>query len=176
MTRPLTDTEFSLLGKPKEWGVLPVRPMGATVRMTKDRRILIRNTAEFKKSLVMMQSEIFQRSKYQKIGIKKRFPMLPENIIESTWSGIVSRSRNSSQIFEKINDNIYVAGTYNGSGIGVGTLFGEQIAIKCIGEKSKEIEIIETRKKPNLLPPEPFLSIGAKAKLFYERLRAKSEI
>ena len=176
MTRPLTDKEFSLIGKPKEWGVLPVRHMGATIRMTKDRRILIRNTAEFKKSLVMKKSEIFQRSKYQKIGIQKRFPMLPENIIESTWSGIVSRSRNSSQIFEKINDNIYVAGTYNGSGIGVGTLFGEQIAIKCIGEKSKEIEIIESRKKPNLLPPEPFLSIGAKAKLFYERLRAKSEI
>ena len=176
MTRPLTDKEFSLIGKPREWGVLPVRPMGATIRMTKDRRILIRNTAEFKKSLAMKQSEIFQRSKYQKIGIQKRFPILPENIIESTWSGIVSRSRNSSQIFEKINDNIYVAGTYNGSGIGVGTLFGEQIAIKCVGEKSKEIEIIETRKKPNLLPPEPFLSIGAKAKLFYERLRAKSEI
>ena len=176
MTRPLTDTEFSLIGKPKEWGVLPVRPMGATVRMTKDRRILIRNTAEFKKSFVMKQSEIIQRSEYHKFGIKKRFPMLPENIIESSWSGIVSRSRNSSQIFEKINGNIYVAGTYNGSGIGVGTLFGEQIAIKAVGEKSKEIEVIESRKKPNLLPPEPFLSMGAKAKLFYERLRAKSEI
>ena len=25
---------------------LPVRPMGATIRMTKDKRILIRNTAE----------------------------------------------------------------------------------------------------------------------------------
>ena len=27
-------------------GRLPVKPMGATIRMTKDRRILIRNTAE----------------------------------------------------------------------------------------------------------------------------------
>ena len=46
MTRSLSDEEFKLLGEPKEWGVLPVRPMGATIRMTKDRRILIRNTAE----------------------------------------------------------------------------------------------------------------------------------
>ena len=46
MTRPLTDKEFISIGEPKEWGVLPVRPMGATIRMTKDRRILIRNTAE----------------------------------------------------------------------------------------------------------------------------------
>ena len=39
-------TEYENIGEPKEWGVLPVRPMGATVRMTKDKRILIRNTAE----------------------------------------------------------------------------------------------------------------------------------
>ena len=46
MTRPLTTDEFNSIGQPKEWGVLPVRPMGATIRMTKDKRILIRNTAE----------------------------------------------------------------------------------------------------------------------------------
>ena len=46
MTRPLTDTEYKSIGEPREWGVLPVRPMGATIRMTKDKRILIRNTAE----------------------------------------------------------------------------------------------------------------------------------
>jgi len=46
MTRSLTDVEFKSIGEPKEWGVLPVRPMGATIRMTKDKRILIRNTAE----------------------------------------------------------------------------------------------------------------------------------
>ena len=46
MTRKLTDEEFESIGEPKEWGVLPVKPMGATIRMTKDKRILIRNTAE----------------------------------------------------------------------------------------------------------------------------------
>ena len=55
-------------------------------------------------------------------------------------SGIVSRTRNSSQIFEKIDENIFVAGCYNGSGIGVGTLFGEQIAIKASNENTKEME------------------------------------
>jgi glycine/D-amino acid oxidase-like deaminating enzyme len=46
MTRPLNSKEYSDIGSPKEWGVLSVRPMGATVRMTKDKRIMIRNTAE----------------------------------------------------------------------------------------------------------------------------------
>ena len=176
MTRRLSDQEFKTIGEPKEWGVLPVRPMGATVRMTKDRRILIRNTAEIHDPFKMSKIELSNRAKIQKIGLKKRFPQLPDNIIQSTWSGIVSRSRNSSQIFEKIDNNVYVAGCYNGSGIGVGTLFGEQIAIKASNEHSKEIETIEARNKPTLLPPQPFLNLGVKTRLMYERFRAKFEI
>ena len=101
---------------------------------------------------------------------------MPDDIIKSTWSGIVSRTRNSSQIFEKIDDNIFVAGCYNGSGIGVGTLFGEQIAIKASNENSEEIKVIEARNKPTWLPPQPFLNLGVKARLIYERFRAKSEL
>ena len=176
MTRPLTDKEFKSIGEPKEWGVLPVRPMGATVRMTKDRRILIRNTAEVKNPFKMTQSVLNIRAQKQKIGIKKRFPDLADDLIQSTWSGVVSRSRNSSQIFEKIDKNIFVAGCYNGSGIGVGTLFGEQIALKANNEFSKEIETIELKNNPTWLPPEPFLSLGIRSRLIYERLRARSEI
>jgi len=176
MTRTLTDEEFNNIGRPKEWGVLPVRPMGATIRMTKDRKILIRNTAEVHDPFKMSKQTVEERSKIQKIGIKKRFPNLPDDIIQSTWSGVVSRTRNSSQIFEKIKENIFVAGCYNGSGIGVGTLFGEQIALKASNEYTSEIQTIEKRSKPTWLPPQPFLSMGIKAKLFYERLKARSEI
>ncbi len=176
MTRPLTDEEFKSIGEPKEWGVLPIRPMGATIRMTKDKRILIRNTAEVHNPYKMSKIDLDKRAIKQKIGIKKRFPQLPDDIIQSAWSGIVSRTRNSSQIFEKLDDNIFVAGCYNGSGIGVGTLFGEQIAIKASNENTKEIEIIESRNKPTWLPPQPFLDLGIKARLLYERLKANSEI
>ena len=176
MTRPLSDNEFKSIGEPKEWGVLPVRPMGATIRMTKDRRILIRNTAEIYNPFKMSNHELKKRSINQKIGIKKRFPSLPEDIIHSTWSGIVSRTRNSSQIFNKIDKNIFAAGSYNGSGIGVGTLFGEQIALKASNESTNEINIIEKKNKPTWLPPQPFLNIGIKTRLVYERFKAKSEI
>jgi glycine/D-amino acid oxidase-like deaminating enzyme len=176
MTRVLTDEEFKSIGEPKEWGVLPVRPMGATIRMTKDKRILIRNTAEVHDPSKMKQTALDKRSIKQKIGIKKRFPQLPDNIIESSWSGVVSRTRNSSQIFEEIDNNIYAVGCYNGSGIGVGSLFGEQIAIKASGGSTLEIETIELINKPTRLPPQPFLNIGVKTRLFYERLRARSEI
>ncbi len=176
MTRPLTNTEFKSIGEPNEWGVLPLRPMGATIRMTKDKRILIRNTAEVHSPFKMSESDLNIRSLNHKLGIKKRFPSLANDIIESSWSGIVSRTRNSSQIFEKIDDNVFIAGCYNGSGIGVGTLFGEQIAIKASNKDSNEINIIESRSKPTWLPSQPFLNIGVKTRLMFERFRSRSDI
>jgi len=176
MTRTLNDKEFNHIGSPKEWGVLPIRPMGATIRLTKDKRILIRNTAEIRNPYLMNSNDLESRIKTHNFGIKKRFPNLPENIIEHSWSGIVCRSGNSSQIFEKIDKNIYAAGCYNGSGIGTGTLFGEQIAIMASDQQSDEIGTIQDRKKPNWLPPQPFLNIGIYTRLAYERFKARSEI
>tara|TARA_B100001123_G_scaffold334952_1_gene378412 strand:- start:542 stop:1846 length:1305 start_codon:yes stop_codon:yes gene_type:complete len=176
MTRPLSEGEFNLIGSPNEWGVLPIRSMGATIRLTKDKRILIRNTAELRNPNSMNSKDLENRIKMHNLGIKKRFPTLSDNIIEYSWSGIVSRSGNSSQIFEKLDHNIYVAGCYNGSGIGVGTLFGEQIAIMASNQQSEEIEIINQRKKPNWLPPQPFLNIGIYVRLAYERFKARTEI
>ena len=97
----------------------------------------------------MDNNDLTKNLKYHKIGLKKRFSSLPEDIIENTWSGVVCRSGNSSQIFEKIENNIYVAGCYNGSGIGVGTLFGEQIALMASNQQSEELNLTENIKKPN---------------------------
>ncbi len=176
LTRQLTEKEYENLGKPKEWGVLPVRPMGATVRLTKDRRILIRNTSEYRNPNSMNQEILNKRILIHKTGLKKRFPSLPDDIISSSWSGVVSRSSNGSQIFEKIDKNIFVAGSYFGSGIGAGTLFGEQIALMATNQDSEEIRIIEERKKPNKLPIKPILNLGIYFRLFYERIIARTEI
>ena len=176
LTRPLSDGEYENIGRPKEWGVLPIRPMGATIRMTKDRRILIRNTAELINPNNFPSGHLEARKKIHEKGINKRFPNLPSNIIESTWSGVVCRSRNGSQIFEKINDNVFVAGCYNGSGIGTGTFFGEQIALMASNQDSDKISIIENRVKPTKLPTDLLLNIGVYTRLFYERLRATTEI
>ena len=55
-------------------------------------------------------------------------------------------------------------------------MFGEQIANRASGINTDEIELIEKRKKPTLLPPNPFLKWGINLRLKYERLRANSEI
>ena len=43
-------------------------------------------------------------------------------------------------------------------------------------QQSKEIKIIEERKKPNKLPFKPILDVGIKLRLLYEYIKARSEI
>ncbi|NNE63567.1 MAG: FAD-binding oxidoreductase, partial [Gammaproteobacteria bacterium] len=44
LSRQLSDGEYASIGNPAPWGVLSASSMGATVRLTNDRRILVRNT------------------------------------------------------------------------------------------------------------------------------------
>ena len=39
-----------------------------------------------------------------------------------------------------------------------------------------EINTIEQKKNPTWLPPKPFLELGVKTRLAYERFRARTEI
>ncbi len=43
-------------------------------------------------------------------------------------------------------------------------------------QQSAEIETIQSRKKPNWLPPQPLLNVGIYTRLIYERLKSRSEI
>ena len=47
ITRVLSQDEVDLLGTESSWGVLSLHSGGATVRLTEDKRISIRNTAEY---------------------------------------------------------------------------------------------------------------------------------
>ena len=58
----------------------------------------------------------------------------------------------------------------------MGTLFGEQIAIKASNRNSNEINIIESMNKPTWLPPQPLLNLGVYSRLIYERFRSKSDL
>ena len=58
--------------------------------------------------------------------------------------------------------------------------FSKDCQVQCFNRdafKSLEnlISIIEGRKKPNWLPPQPFLNIGIYTRLAYERIKARSE-
>ena len=175
LTRPLTDAEFESIGQPEQWGVLSAQAMGATVRLTQDRRLMIRNTAEVWRPMSMSTTELEQRKLIHIEGLLKRFPHLPASAIEYTWSGITCISQNNANIFSRIDENVFAAGCYNGGGIGLGILYGQEMATYASGGTSTLINMIQDRPKPKKLPPQPFLNWGIAIKLAKDRYFAAKE-
>ena len=175
MTRPLTAEEDEAIGRPEPWGVLSAQSMGATVRLTKDRRILMRNTAEVWPKQNMSVADLELRKAKHLNGIKRRFPQLGDDIIESTWSGTICLSGNNANVFSELDNGMYAAGCYNASGIGLGVLFGTEIANLASGKMTDEIRMIQTNSEPMLLPPQPLLRWGVGLRLMRDRFLAQHE-
>ena len=175
MTRPLTDAEDDAIGRPEAWGVLSAQSMGATVRLTKDRRILMRNTAEIWPEQNMSAPDLELRKAKHLNGIKRRFPQLGDDIIESTWSGTICLSGNNANVFSELDNGMFAAGCYNASGIGMGVLFGTEIANLASEKLTDEIRLIQTNSDPMLLPPQPFLRWGVGLRLLRDRYFARHE-
>ncbi len=175
LTRTLNRQEYDSIGQPDPWGVLSASSMGATVRLTNDHRILIRNTVEWNPKLSFPSHELESRIRHNRLGLKKRFPGFSDLGFEYSWSGNVCISRNSKPVFEKNDDNLYLAGCYNAGGVAMGSLFGKLIVDYASGHESDELSQVLAQEKPVRIPPRPLLDIGLKTRLAYNRFQGRRE-
>ena len=123
----------------------------------------------------MSASDLELRKAKHLNGIKRRFPQLGDDIIESTWSGTICLSGNNANVFTELENGMFAAGCYNASGIGLGVLFGAEIANLASGKMSDEIRMIQTNSNPMHLPPQPFLGWGVGLRLLRDRFFARHE-
>jgi glycine/D-amino acid oxidase-like deaminating enzyme len=175
LTRPLTDAEFRDMGSVEPWGVLSTRPLGATVRLTPDRRVMIRNTAEYR-SRDLSTSELSIRRQHHVLGLQRRFPWLGEQDIHYTWTGHLSASRSGQPFFSQVEEGVFAVAGCNGSGVARGTLWGRLLAELASGVDSPMLDSVMRRAQPGWLPPKPLLDIGAMLRMRVEAIRAKTEI
>lgn len=160
-TRILTDDEMASLGSLSEWGALSLHGGGATVRLTRDRRICLRNAAEYHGSVLLSDDLLAQRQAIHRAGFDKRFPQLAHVPFEYAWSGVEGVSRNSTNFFGQQGEGVYLAGGYNGSGVSRGTAFGAALADYAVGGQSQLITDCLASAPGAWIPPRPFLDVGA---------------
>ena len=160
-TRKLSQSELSSLGSLDEWGALSLHGGGATLRLTRDHRISIRNTAEYHGSRLLSDSELAQRQTIHRAAFEKRFPQLAQVEFEYAWSGVEGISRNGTNFFGRQRDNIYLAGGYNGSGVSRGTAFGTAIADYASGEITQTVNDCLASVAGARMPPRPLLDVAA---------------
>ena len=160
-TRVLTEDERRSLGNLSDWGVLSLHGGGATIRLTTDGRISLRNTAEYHGSVLLSDAELAKRQIIHREVFEKRFPQLSDVPFEFSWSGVEGVSRNSTNFFGRQQNNIYMAGGYNGSGVSRGTAFGTAMAEYASGGQSSLITDCLASAPATWIPPRPFLDVGA---------------
>ncbi len=168
LTRPITQAEWP--EAPAEYGILSAQPMGATVRWTGDRRLMIRNTAQ------VGGTNPEQWLGLHLAGLRKRYPFVTQDMLTHTWGGYTCISGNNANVFEQSTPRVFRAGCYNGGGIGLGILFGQQIARAALGQQTDIQRMIHQRPQPNWLPPEPALSWGVRLRLARDRRAARLEV
>ncbi len=161
-TRILSDDERASLGSLEQWGVLSLHSGGATVRLTEDGRLCLRNTAEYHGGELMSEAELLERQKIHRESFERRFPQLVDVPFEFAWSGVEGISRNFTNFFGRQRSNIYLAGGYNGSGVSRGTAFGTALAEYAAGGQSQLISDCLASQPAGWIPPRPLLDIGAK--------------
>tara|TARA_B100001146_G_C16002476_1_gene357308 strand:- start:53 stop:724 length:672 start_codon:yes stop_codon:yes gene_type:complete len=161
ITRVLSKDELDKLGNQSSWGVLSLHSGGATVRLTSDGRISIRNTAEYNHQSLLTDTQLLKRQEIHRQAFDNRFPQLSHVPFEHLYSGVEGVSVNKTNIFNKLSNSLYFAGCYNGSGITKGTAFGLGIADYVCHNESSLLSDCLAISKADWLPPRPLLDIGA---------------
>lgn len=160
-TRVLSLEERATLGTHSAWGSLSLHSGGATVRLTPEGRINLRNTAEYHGGRLLSESGLKKRQTIHRGAFEKRFPQLKHVPFECSWSGVEGISANGTNFFQNPINNLYLSGGYNGSGVSRGTAFGRAIADYASGESTHLVNDCLLSAEAQWLPPRPLLDIGA---------------
>lgn len=174
ITRPLTEDRWQSLFGERTWGVLSTLPGGATLRLLPGRRLLIRNTVEYRqRDLNLAQLQVRQREHLH--GLQKRFPGLDTQDLDYTWTGHLSGTRSGEPCFAKVDEGLHAVAGCNGSGVARGTLWGRLLVEMAVGATSPLLTDVLGQARPGYLPPRPFFDIGAALRMAWEVRRARHE-
>ncbi|KQV17999.1 oxidoreductase [Pseudomonas sp. Root329] len=175
MTEPFDSNRLS--GR-RDWAATPALPMGTTVRRVSGSdgdRILIRSRYSYHAGLEINEGHVRSAGRVHDSKFADRFPDLVGVKMQYRWGGPMALTWNSVPIFGEIEQGLFAACACNGLGASKSTAAGIAAAEAALGMKSQLVEIFSSYDSPKNLPPQPFLSIGAKADLRLREWRAGRE-
>ena len=162
-----------------DWGLTPADHAGTTVRMTQDRRLIIRNTYKhvprYGRSIGDGTREKI-RADHRKAFLA-RYPQLAQVPFTHTWGGVYAISRNFTNFFGQLDDGLFATACDNGVGAAWGTISGTLLADLAAGVQSTQLDDIRAvTGMPSLNPPEPFLGLGVRTRIRWAAWNSRSEL
>ena len=175
LTRALTAEEDMRIGNPPAWAVLCPIKGGTTARLTVDRRILIRNTLEYRPE-GLTAAEVQERRATHLIALQRRFPFMTGADIEYSWSGTMGGSRGYRFLLDRVHPGVVLAGCCNGNGVSRLSMLGRLAVRLALGEDDRLLATALAMDKPGLLPPDPIRRIGVAWRFARDRAKAFEEL
>ena len=165
LTRPLTSDERRHLGDADQFGLLPASQNGSTVRLTADRRILMRNSLSYAREKHFSDSLIASVELNHRSSVRARWPALGEIEFIGTWGGVLGFTRNEGRVFGELADGLFIVLTTDAAPMTRGTACGKLLAEKLCGLESEELGIAESSPVAARLPPDPILRFLANRRI-----------
>ena len=159
LSEPLTDAQMERLGAEGEFGLLPAHPNGSTVRLTQDRRILMRNTLHYARDKRFSPALLDEVGENHRRSIERRWPALGEIDFAGTWGGILGFTRNEGAIFGAVREGLWAVMTSDAAPMTKGAIGGKLLAEHICGEDSELLRMMLSLPRAALLPPDPILRL-----------------
>ncbi len=157
LTEPLSDARTALLGTEGEFGLLPANANGSTVRLTRDRRILMRNTLHYARDKRFATELIDEVADTHRRSIARRWPDLGDVDFAGTWGGILGFTRNEGAVFGAVREGLWAVMTSDAAPMTKGAIGGKLLAEHICGEDSELLRLMLSLPRAALLPPDPIL-------------------
>lgn len=177
LTRPLSDAEMRAFGGQTDWGLTPADAGGTTLRMTRDRRLLVRNQYDYMGAFGASDRLLDKVRDSHRLALGRRWPALADLPFDSTWGGVCALSRNRVSYFGEMAPGVWGSNTHNGVGVARGTISGRLLAEAASGQDSELLaDMSAVSGQPVRNPPRPFVGYGVKARLRFEAWKSRKEI
>ncbi|MEB8389406.1 FAD-binding oxidoreductase [Rhodobacteraceae bacterium KMM 6894] len=162
LTKPLGEAELQVLGSGKEFGLLGGSEIGATIRLTRDNRLFVRNYFDFRPGFPATGNQVEKIAQMHRLAMTKRWPSLANVPFEHSWGGIMAFTRNNGTVFGKYGPNLFAILTNDVSPMTRGEAAGCLLAEYIEGVDSDLLSLQMSIPGASRLPPRPFLDLGIK--------------
>ncbi|WP_166416392.1 NAD(P)/FAD-dependent oxidoreductase [Cochlodiniinecator piscidefendens] len=161
LTAPLNNAQLAQLGTGEAFGLLGGSEYGATIRLTEDKRLFVRNYFHHTpngpvsgKTVSGPIADLHRKS------LRARWPELANLPFEHSWGGIMAFTWNDGSIFGEIQPGLFAVLTNDVSPMTRGTASGRLLADLMEGHDSQLLDLQLSLPEARRLPPRPFLDLG----------------
>ena len=165
LTEPLSDAETARLGREGEFGLLPANANGSTVRLTRDRRILMRNTLYYARAKRFPPKLMDDVASTHRRSIARRWPDLGNVDLAGTWGGILGFTRNEGSLFGAVRAGLWAVMSCDAAPMTKGAIAGKLLAEHICGEESELLRVMLSLPRAALLPPDPILRLAVRRRI-----------